>query len=261
MNKEADGILFIATGDVHLNEAIENAEASRYFLDDQPIVLVTDQVCRAKSTGVFDHVFLHPDPVGSYRDKIIPLQHIPFRRTLYLDSDARLVAPVSALFAVMGNAHLAAAHAPVRVPHGWSDNNVPNLFPELNSGVLLFRRSGLQCRLIRRWLRLYDQLFAKYGQAWDQASLRSVVWQLIQTRKLRLALLPPEANLRTTKPWVAGKGLAVHVVHGRVPNEERDLLLGYLNDDVDCFRTWSEWNEWYPQTSLKLRIGQKKRSP
>ncbi len=251
-----EGVLYVATGDFHLSEAIENAAASRSFLADRPIILVTDQVDRAQSTEVFDWVCPHPDPIGGYRDKILPLDQLPFRRTLYLDSDARLIAPVDFLFAAMGKAHLAAAHAPVRIPSGWSDARVPELFPELNSGVLILRRCRLQRRLIKEWLLLYDQLFEKHGQAWDQASLRSVVWKLIQRRNLRLALLPPEANLRTTKPWVAGKGLPVHVVHGRVPEEEREVLLEYLNDDYGRFRTWADWNDRYPDTGLKLRIGE-----
>ena len=108
--------------------------------------------------------------------------------------------------------------------------------------------------LIRRWLFLYDQLQAGHGQSWDQASLRSAVWKLQRCAGLRLALLPPEANLRTTKPWIAGKGLAVHVVHGRVPEPEWPALLAYLNGDVERFRSWSEWLQRYPGSALRPQL-------
>ena len=52
---------------------------------------------------------------------------------------------------------------------------MPDLFSEINSGVLLWKRSRKQRALVRRWLSLYDQLQASSGQAWDQASLRSVL--------------------------------------------------------------------------------------
>ena len=249
------GILYIATGIQHVQEAIESARASRAHACGHPFVLITDCVSQAIAADVFDEVLSHPHPIGGYRDKISPLLELPFTRTLFLDSDARLTAPVNALFAALGSAHLAAAHSPVRHPTGWRDESVPSLFPELNSGVLLMRRGKRQRRLIRLWLRLYDKLHRRLAQTWDQASLRSVVWTMVQKHGLRLAVLPAEANFRTSKPWVAGKGLAVHVLHGRVPPDERQALINYLNNDIERFRTWAEWFQRNPGSRLVLRIG------
>ena len=252
MTTAGQGLLYVATGPAYLEEAAASARASRPFLDRRPVAVVCDRHQHAQQLGVFDRVLAHSDPRGSYRDKIPPLLRLPFARTLFLDTDARLTAPADGLFAALGCAHLAAAQAPVRRPPGWSDAAVPALFPELNSGVLLLRRSWRQQLLVRRWLRLYDQLAASCDQSWDQASLRSVVWCLQQRWGLRLALLPPEANLRTTKPWLAGEGLAVHVVHGRVPELEWTPLLAYLNGTTSCFRTWQEWQALYPLSALRL---------
>lgn len=252
--KSRQGLLFIATGHAYVQEAAESAIASRPHLDDVPITLVTDCVDMAKSFQCFDQVLPHPSPLGSYRDKITPLRNLPYPQTLFLDTDARLIASVRPLFSALGRAHLAAAHAPVRSPSGWNDTSVPVLFPELNSGVLLFRRSWRQRLLIQRWLRLYDQLMIHDQQHWDQASLRSVVWLLQQRYGFRLVLLPPEANLRTTKPWIAGKGLAVHVVHGRIPVNEWPDLIAYLNGDLSRFRTWSEWLTWYPTSQIRPKV-------
>jgi hypothetical protein len=254
VNASREGLLFVATGPTYLEEAAAGALASRPFLGGRPVAVVTDRIEQAQQLGAFDRVLPHPAPQHGYRDKIPPLLRLPFARTLFLDSDARLTAPADPLFAALGRAHLAAAHAPVRRPAGWWDSAVPFLFPELNSGVLLLRRSWRQRLLIQRWLHLYDRLQAEQGQGWDQASLRSVVWQLQQRAGLCLALLPPEANLRTTKPWIAGKGLAVHVVHGRVPEPEWPALLAYLNGDVGRFRSWSEWLQRYPTSALRPQL-------
>jgi hypothetical protein len=245
----SEGLLFVATGPQHLAEAVAAARASREHLAGRPIAVACDDPAAAGASDAFDRVLAHPLARHGYRDKIPPLLDPPFGRTLYLDADARLTAPADVLFAALGPAHLAAAHAPVRIPVGWHDPAVPALFPELNSGVLLLRRSWRTRRLIRRWLALYDRI----GQAWDQACLRSAVWHA-QQRGLRLALLPPEANLRTTKPWVAGKGLAVHVVHGRVPEAEWPALLGYLNGDVERFRSSAEWLELHPGSALRPKL-------
>jgi len=250
----SEGVLFVATGDRFLAEAAASAIASRPFLSGRPIVLVSDNPPAAHDLNVFDQVLEHPDPCRSYRDKIAPLLNLPFSLTLFLDTDARLTAPVEPLFATLGRAHLAAAHAPVRIPGGWEDECIPELFPEFNSGMLLLRRSFRTQLLIKRWLSLYDQLQMQFDQSWDQASLRSVVWNLQQGWGLRLVVLPAEANLRTTKPWIAGKGLAVHVVHGRVPHAEWPALLGYLNGNIDRFRSWSEWLQLHPDSLLRLNL-------
>jgi len=254
MSARRQGLLYVATGPTYLEEAAASALASRPFLEGHQVVVITDCLEEARQLRVFDQVLPHPDPRRSYRDKIQPLLQLPFARTLFLDSDARLTAPVHDLFAALGRAHLAAAHAPVRRPSGWWDSHVPTLFPELNSGVLLLRRSWRQKLLVHRWLRLYDQLDAACGQSWDQASLRSVVWRMQQSLGLRLVLLPPEANLRTPKPWVAGEGLLVHVVHGRVPDSEWLALHNYLNGNVQRFRSWSEWQHLYPNSGVRLKL-------
>ena len=255
MSEESKGLLYIATGERHIKEALFSAVASRPFAGELPIYCVTDQVDEARSSAVFDKVFPHSDPVKSYRDKIAGMAVLPFKRTLFLDSDACLTAPVHPLFQVAEPSDLAAVHAPVRIPPGWCDETVPSLFAEINSGVLLWRRSRKQKDLIQHWLNLYDELLSSYRQTWDQASLRSVLWFFVQQRRFRLAVMPAEANFRTTKPWVAGQGLSVHVLHGRIPTDEREALLHFLNGHVNRFRTWAEWHQRYPDTKLRLRIG------
>ena len=156
MTPASEGLLFIATGDRHRREALANAVASRQWAGDRPIVLITDAVSEIESSGVFDQVLTHSQPVQGYRDKIAAMVHLPFAQTLFLDSDAQLTAPVESLFQAQGCADLAAVQAPVRLPMGWRDPDVPDLFSEINSGVMLWRRSRKQRALVRQWLRLYD---------------------------------------------------------------------------------------------------------
>ena len=247
-------ILFVATGQVYLEEAATNAMASRVHAENILFVVVTDHIDLALSYGVFDLVLPRPDPRFTYRDKILPLLSLPTKYTLFLDTDARLLAPVSEVFKSLGRSHLAAAHAPVRRPDGWFDHTVPSVFPEFNSGVLLMRRSWRQRLLVRRWIQLYDVLASRYEQQWDQASLRSAVWHAVEHSGMRLSVLPPEANLRTTKPWIAGKGSPVYVVHGRVPPHEWSLFEDYLNGKVDRFRDWRRWLELYPESRIRPQL-------
>ena len=245
----SEGILFVATGETHRDEAATSARAARAHAGGRPIAIMTDDVEAAEAMGCFDRCLPHPDPRRSYRDKIPGLLDPPFDRTLFLDSDARPTARLDGLFALLDHHDLAAAQAPVRIPAGWRDQSIPDEFPELNSGVLLLRRGERQAALVGHWLELYDEV----GQDWDQATLRSAAWAQLP-EGLRIATLPPEANLRTTKPWIAGKGLPVTVVHGRVPEAEWPALLDYLNGDIDRFRTSTEWLERHRDSALTPRV-------
>ena len=55
-----------------------------------------------------------------------------------MDSDAYLIKSPTDMFSAK-NSHIAAAFAPVSHPPGWSDTNVPKVFGELNTGVLILK--------------------------------------------------------------------------------------------------------------------------
>ncbi len=227
-----EGVLLSATGARHRREAELAASRIRPHLRGRPLWLVTDAPADI-AVDCFDRIIQHPDVHGSYRDKIPPLLNLPFRRTVFLDTDVELLQPIDDVFSLLMEVDLVGCHAPVRWSQ-WRDPQVPDGLTELNSGVLGLRR-GRRCRhFVRRWLRTYDEAAVPF----DQASLRSALWWGIR-RGLRTWVLPPEYNLRTTKPWVAGPGLAVKVLHGRIPDSMREPLRRYLNDDITTFRSSS----------------------
>lgn len=244
------GCLYVATGKKYLEEAILSATLSKRWAEGFPICISTDCVDEAESCGIFDLVINHPNPIFSYRDKIAPLIRLPYHHTLFLDTDAFLASPLTDIFNFASNLDIAAACAPVCHPPGWSDPFVPNIFGELNTGVIFLKQSRKQRSVIKSWLQLYDSLYLSHKQTWDQASFRSVIWDSIAKLNLRFMTLPDECNLRTTKPWIAGRGQSVYVIHGRFPLEELDRFEEYLNTDIDRFRTSSEWFHLHPESQI-----------
>ena len=228
-----EGILQIATGDQHRTEAYASVERIRPYLNGRPITLVTDKP-QIVPKGLFDRIIKHPQPRGGYRDKILPLLSLPYRRTLFLDTDVELLNPIDDLFDILKEIDLVGCHAPVRWSD-WKNDYVPEGVSELNSGVLGFRRNFTQRALIRKWLKLYDSV----GIDFDQATLRDAMWWAIRKRGLRTWVLPPEYNLRTPKPWLTGAGMSVKIIHGRIPPDKRILLRNYLNDNIQQFRSSS----------------------
>lgn len=228
----SEGALLIATGERHLHEACLAVSRIRPYLGGRPLWLVCD-LPEAVPRGLFDVVHVHPDPKRSYRDKIGPLKKLPFQRTLFLDTDLELLAPVDDIFTLLRSVDLVGCHAPVRWAQ-WQDLDVPEGFCELNSGVLGLRRNRQINHLVSNWQKLYDEVDVPF----DQATLRSALWKACK-RGLRVWILPPEYNLRTTKPWIAGQGIKVKIVHGRIPEAMRAPLKTYLNERTDCFRASS----------------------
>ena len=57
-------------------------------------------------------------------------------------------------------------------------------------------------------------------------------------RGLRTWVLPPE-YIPERQNLLTGAGMAVKIVHGRVPEEKRKNLHRYLNDNIKSFRSSS----------------------
>lgn len=105
----------------------------------------------------------------------------------------------------------------------------------------LYWGQWMTCSLCCKPCMLWDAMHRCVGVTgvpFDQAALRSALWHSCN-EGLRLWVLPPEYNLRTTKPWIAGQGMAVKVLHSRIPEEMREPLERYLNDRTDLFRASS----------------------
>ena len=247
------GIIYVATGKKYIAEAFANASISRRFAPAYTFSLITDRPFDATESP-FDYVYKHPSPTYSYRDKISGLLSLSARYNLFLDSDAFLVSNPSPLFSASTRFDLMGSYAPVRKPPGWNDESLPSALPEINTGALLLKRTFKTKLFIKRWLKLYDLLLQTYGQKWDQASFRSVLFNRANFLSPSFGVLPSECNLRTTKPWLAGRGLPVFVVHGRFNYDELSDFIHFLNSDIDRFRTFDSWLHFYPDSSIRPRF-------
>jgi hypothetical protein len=194
-----DGILYIARGASYVEAAAESARSVRVVSPGLPIALATDGT---SSTEFDETIQLSESDVR--RAKILGLMASPFDRTLYLDVDTYAADDVSELFTLLDVFDLAVAHAPMRVPDPLDD--VPDSFPELNAGVIAFRRSANVQRFLHSWLREYESEDAPLR---DQRSFRRALYTATDVRP---AVLPPEFNLRF---WMAGYyNQRVRILHG-----------------------------------------------
>jgi len=180
-----DGVIYVAKGPGYLDLAERSARSLRALHPAMAVDLFTDQ---AVTSGLFDRVL--PIPRGP-TPKLACLTETRFDRTLYLDCDTLILAALGDLFGVVDRFELALTHdvrrtsALIRESHR---ERLPYAFPQLNSGVMLYRRSEAMWAFLRDWQLRYRQA----GRKRDQISLHDLLW----ASDLRFYVLPPEFNLR-----------------------------------------------------------------
>jgi len=218
-----EGVLYIARGGKYVEAAVESARSVRRVTPGIPIAIATDGSVPAG----FDEAIQIDEPDG-YRAKIVGMIASPFDRTLMLDVDTYAAADVSETFRVLDAFDVAAAHAAKRVSLRVSlpFDDVPDSFPELNTGVIALRKNERVRRLLQAWLEEYDRL------GWlDQPAFRRVVYKATD---VRLAVLPPEFNLGF---WKAGyNNQHVRILHGWAGRETYERVAAILNEPVTSRR-------------------------
>lgn len=185
------GVIYVATGPGYLDLAAASARSMRQFNPGLRIDVFTDLsvTAHAGKLAAFDRVW--PVPRVHPRAKIDCLPLTRFDRTLFLDCDTLAIGPLGDLFDVLDRFELAIAHDMRRASDLVQESGVaptPYAFPQMNSGVMLYRRSPAMWAFLADWQARYRAL----GILRDQVSLKDLLWQ----SDLRFYVLPPEFNLR-----------------------------------------------------------------
>lgn len=185
--RSGNGALFIATGRGHVEAAGRAAASVRRTNPDLRIGLFSDV---EPPDGVFDDWSRVTDPHS--RSKVDFLPRTPYRNTLYLDTDVRVVAELGEMFRLLERFDMAMAHV-VRWQKAsyqrlWRED-VPSSFPQHNGGVILYRSTPEVIAFFEAWRDDYHAA----GFKEDQVTLRELLW----TTPLRVATLPPQFNMRS----------------------------------------------------------------
>jgi hypothetical protein len=219
-----EGVLYVACGERYVEAAVQSARSVRRTTPAVPIAIATDSTAPAE----FDETIVLAEADG-FRAKILGAIASPFDRTLLLDADTYAVGDISEVFRILDAFDVAAAHAPNRVVLVLDD--VPDSFPELNTGVIALRRSETVQRLLHTWLDEYDRLAPLNPPSKDQPSFRRA---LFMTTDVRLAVLPPEFNVRF---WKAGYyNQPARILHGWGDTDTYEQVAAVLNEPATSRR-------------------------
>lgn len=197
MNKQKkQGVLYIATGREHIEAALRSAESVRHKNPDLPIHLFADWQQQKFKLNI------NPGPLTSWenidnphrRSKVDHMINTPYNKTLYLDTDTRVLCKLDDLFDLLERFDIALSHAHNReIPEKQKKVkiSVPNSFPQFNSGVFLYNKNPRTSKVFKQW----QKWFYETKLQTDQNTLREVLW----ASDLRIATLPPEYNVRFIK--------------------------------------------------------------
>lgn len=217
------GIIYIASGAPYVRDAERSARSAKKQHPDLPIALFSDV---PSQDPAFDLWFKIEDP--HRRSKLDCLPRSPFRDTLYLDADTRVVGSIAEPFGLLDRCDLAGCHVENRHPRSsatarLTGPHVDPAFTGLNGGVLYYRMSDRMRLFLEKWSAGYKAENAKF----DQPILRRLMWDMPE---ITVIALPPEYNLRTMRSILF-----------RSANESQARLLHlpwYKSADSTPYRLW-----------------------
>ncbi len=236
------GFVYVATGSRYRSEAREAARRLRSHHPTDRICLVTDQ---AEGEVFWDDLVLLDQPCFGFQDKLAMVQ-CPYERFLFLDTDTLVAAPLEDLFTLLDRFDVIGQQ--LFEGHDYGLTDVPDAFPEFNTGVLGFRRSDRVSEFFGSWRKSYMAFLAQntagayhYSNVSDQKSFRCALY----FSGLRHAVLGPEFNFIPHHTNLACS--AVKILHSRA-GPAAENLLGRLND-------WSGTRAYTPELDVVVGAG------
>lgn len=202
-----DGFVYVATGSNYVAEAFVSAQSLRDHMPTAAVVLITDLEPTKEILSAFDQILIRTDVRRQPIDKLLCWE-APFERCIFLDTDTLVGGDLSELFSLLDRFDLAVAHETLRGLH-YRLPDVPNSFPEYNTGVIVFRRNVTTENFFREWRRRFELLANSQGFVTDQPSFRLAAYET----EAHIAVLPSEYHFIAGTPnytmW------QVLILHGR----------------------------------------------
>ncbi len=236
-----DGYVYVVNTDDYLDEALSSLASLRKVNPDAAVTIISPDALFRNIPGV-NWLPL----IGTYDSPIVKSEAIraPYDRCIFLDSDTRVIGDLSGLFRILERFDIAAVHEPTR---GWDyDTPAAQAFPELNTGVLVFRKNASVQSLFGQWRELYGQLRVSQNLRNDQPAFRTALWL---NKDISHSTLTTEYHL------VTGKGASIawdaRLLHGRTDLVE---LEGEINRNIEHRVYAPGWGVLPSPSSRKQRL-------
>lgn len=221
------GVLYAAIGERWCREASESAALVKRHMPNMPITLFAD---RPWKDAAIDDVRVMGAGDNPLLTKTLWMAESPYDRTLFLDTDITLCEGIDDILTLCDRFDLAVPHAPYRLANmglaaplpAFLGTGVPDCFPGMNTGLLVYNRSDRVSAFFQTWCAYHRQHCSTTPQAPSQPSFRTALYR----SDLRFAIIPEEYHCRFVYPFkVSGR---VKVLHGRHP--DMNLVTRRINE-------------------------------
>jgi len=225
-----EGIMYIATGEKYINEANISASSVKKYTD-VPVIILTDSPSKINSE-VFDYVHPIKSANNDFGDSILSLDQTPFEKTLFLDTDTYVCGEISSIFDALDRFDVIAAHNPgsrSAKKRGGYHADVPEVFPQYNTGVVGFKSTDSVKSLFNSWKKIYQDTKENTKLNLNQPSFREALYN----SNVRIGTLPSEYNFRIHHQGSVGFAAdEVRIVHGRHPAGLKKIAQE-INKEID----------------------------
>lgn len=208
-------IIWIASGEKYVQEAIVSAKSVKRHNPDIPMVLCQPQSDKMIYAQIYFDEFIllakHQydlwflDCTKYLRDVF---DRLAYDQILLFDTDTYICDDLADYFTILDRFDIVGTHAPGRetAPTVY---DVPASFPDLHIGAMSFNRNNTVKALFSSWLKLYQNNQDIYNEN-DQAPLRDALWG---DPRVSVYAMPPEFCFRF--PFGGQLRGKVRVLHGR----------------------------------------------
>ena len=229
MSKEK-GYLYVANKPKFIHEALISVRSLKKHNNEQVCLVCTKDVFIEKLTTYFDIIlFVEEISDYSYFSKVIGLKHTPFEKTVFLDSDTFITDKIIELFDVLEFVDIATTaeeKSHTTEPHDFKYRNV---FPEFNSGVIVYRKNSVTNKLFTDWLLICQ----KYNILNDMPGLREAV--LKNYNVLKYSILPQLYNAHGFKSMLILHN-NIKIIHERLGYKKGLITPHFLSfEEMELF--------------------------
>lgn len=185
------GFLYIAFGKRYLQEVEISARSLKRFTQ-LPVCVVTDDT---SFRSIYVDEIIIADALTDFVSKIVGLGKTVFERTVYLDTDTFVCAPIDQLFDVLDLFDMAMVVERNNHSYAFIEKYKPdfriryeNVLPEYHTGVIVYKKNAAVAALLADWLTIHESLQLKA----DMPTFREAF--ILHADKINIATLPFEYN-------------------------------------------------------------------
>jgi hypothetical protein len=217
------GVVYACSNLNFIGETIRSALSfAKYMPDIERHCFISPQLvdhCRDDFCSAFTKIISLERVEISHRPRFESMLLAELDRTIFLDGDTLLLAPVYELFEILDLFDIGATIAPpLFQPHAVENDvygflpKVSMAIPEWNAGLLVARNTTQFREFVKTWIDLFSRCIQR-DYHFDQAALRSA----IATSKLRVATLANVYNFRANIEQIVGGTVRILHAHGHLP--------------------------------------------